>query len=88
MEYLEVSHHNKERQNMSAFDNIPDHISGVVMTEIADQLLEDWINNLLDEGEYYADKTIALMSGDNTFIQAFNEHYNLTPEDEDYINVR
>lgn len=88
MEYLEVSHHSKERQNMSAFDDIPEHISGAVMIEIADQLLDDYINNLLDEGQYYADKVIAEMSGDNTFIQAFNEHYKLTPEDEDYINVR
>ena len=37
--------------------------------DIAEQLLEDWINSNLDEGQYYADKQFAEMSGDE-FIQS------------------
>ena len=69
-----------------AFDNIPDMVRDAVMTDIADQLLEDWINNLLDEGQYFADLQIAHMSGDISFQRQFNEFYNLTPEDEDYFH--
>jgi hypothetical protein len=70
---------------MSAFEEIPQHIKDVVMTEIAEQLLDDWINNLLDEGQYFTDRNIAIMSGDSIFIEAFNSHYKLAPTDEGYI---
>jgi hypothetical protein len=69
-----------------AFDDIPDMVKAAVMTDIADQLLEDWINNLLDEGQYFADLNVASMSGDIEFQRRFNEFYNLTEKDEDYFH--
>ena len=69
-----------------AFDDIPDMVKEAVMTDIADHLLDQWINGLLDEGQYFADLNIASMSGDIAFQRAFNEHYNLTEKDEDYFH--
>ena len=72
---------------MSAFDNISDMAKDAVFTDIADHLLQQWIDSNLDEGEYFADKQIASMSGDPEFQKAFNEYYELTPEDEDYFEL-
>ena len=69
-----------------AFDNIPEHIKDAVFTDIADQLLDDWIQSNLDESVYHADLQIAYRSGDITFQRAFNEHYQLTEKDEDYFH--
>jgi hypothetical protein len=55
--------------------------------DIAEQLLEDWINSNLDEGQYYADKQFAEMSGDKFIQDEFNKFYNLTPIDEDYFEI-
>jgi hypothetical protein len=70
-----------------AFDDIPDMVKEAVMTDIADHLLDQWINGLLDEGQYFADLNVASMSGDIAFQKRFNEFYNLTPEDNDYFEV-
>ena len=70
-----------------AFDNIPDHVRDAVFTDIADQLLDDWINSNLDESQYFADLQIAYRSGDKYLRKQFNEFYNLTPEDNDYFEV-
>lgn len=72
---------------MSAFENVPQHLKDAVFTEIADTLLQQWIDSLADEGQYYLDHQIASMSGDESFIQAFNKFYELTPGDRDYIDV-
>lgn len=72
---------------MSAFENVPQHIKDSVFDEIANELLNNWITDILDEGQYYADMQIAMMSNDETMKQAFNLHYGLTKEDEDYLNV-
>jgi hypothetical protein len=53
--------------------------------DIAEQLLEDWINSNLDEGQYYADKQFAEMSGDEFIQSEFNKFYNLKEGDEDYL---
>jgi hypothetical protein len=58
-----------------------------VYQDIAEQLLEDWINNNLDEGQYYADKQFAEMSGDEFIQSEFNKFYNLTEIDEDYFEI-
>ena len=71
---------------MSAFDDINEMVKDAVFTDIADQLLDDWIQSNLDEGQYYADLQIAYRSGDIAFQQAFNKHYNLTEKDEDYFH--
>ena len=70
-----------------AFDDIPDMVKEAVMTDIADHLLDQWINGLLDEGQYFADLNVASMSGDPFLQDKFNKFYNLTPEHNDYFEV-
>jgi hypothetical protein len=53
--------------------------------DIAEQLLDDWINSNLNEGQYYADKQFAEMSGDKFVQSEFNKFYNLKEGDEDYL---
>ena len=71
----------------SAFDNIPDHVRDEVFSDIADQLLDDWINANLDESTYFADLQIAYRSSDPSLRKQFNEFYNLTPDNDDYFEV-
>ena len=70
-----------------AFDDLPDHVRDAVFTDIADQLLDDWIQSNLDESQYFADLQIAYRSGDPQVRDKFNKFYNLTPEDNDYFDV-
>ena len=56
-----------------------------VYSEIADQLLDDWINSNLNEGQYYADKQFAIMSGDKFIFEQFNKFYELKEGDDDYM---
>lgn len=72
---------------MSAFENIPQHVTDSVYRHIADQLLDDWFIHVGNEEEYYIDLRIAQMSDDVTFRKAFNEYYELSPGDVDYFNV-
>jgi len=53
--------------------------------DIAEQLLDDWINSNLNEGQYYADKQFAEMSGDRFIQDEFNKFYNIKEGDEDYL---
>ena len=70
-----------------AFDDVNLMVKDAIFSDIADQLLEDWINNLLDEGQYFADLQVASMSGDPFLQDKFNKFYNLTPEHDDYFEV-
>ena len=72
---------------MSAFDDLPHHIRDAVFTDIAEQLLQDWIDSNLDEGEYYCDLQVAYRSGDKDIRKRFNEYYNLTEADDDYFKI-
>ena len=55
------------------------------METIAAQLLEDWIYENLNEGQFYADWRIADMSDSNYLKSRFNQFYDLKPEDDYYI---
>jgi hypothetical protein len=48
-------------------------------------LFEDWNNSNLDEGTFYADWKIAELSNDNYLKGRFNQFYDLTPEDDEYL---
>ena len=69
----------------SFLEDVNQMVIDAVYQEIAEQLLEDWINNNLDEGQYYADKQFAEMSGDEFIYGEFNKFYNLKEGDEDYL---
>lgn len=69
----------------SFLDDENEMIVGAVLQEIADQVLEDWINNNLDEGEMYSDWRIAQLS-DEPYIKAqFNRYYKLSENDDYYL---
>jgi hypothetical protein len=70
-----------------AFDDLPDMVKDAVFSDIADQLLDDWIQSNLDEGQYYADLQIAYRSGDPMLQDKFNKFYNLTEKDDDYFGI-
>jgi hypothetical protein len=57
------------------------------MAEIGEQLVEDWINNNLDEGQLYSDYQIASMSSSNYLKDKFNKFYELIPEDQYYLEA-
>ena len=69
----------------SFLEDVNQMVIDAVYQDIAEQLLEDWINNNLDEGQYYADKQFAEMSGDEFIQGEFNKFYNLKEGDEDYL---
>ncbi len=42
----------------SFLEDVNQMVIDAVYQDIAEQLLDDWINNNLDEGQYYADKLL------------------------------
>jgi hypothetical protein len=73
---------------MSSFlENVNQMVIDAVYSEIADQLLDDWINSNLNEGQYYADKQFAIMSGDKFIFDEFNKFYELKEGDDDYLDI-
>ena len=71
----------------SFLENENQMLIDAIYSEIGEQLVEDWMNANLDEGQYYADLQVAYMSGDKYIQKKFNEFYNLTPDDNDYFKV-
>jgi hypothetical protein len=43
------------------------------------------MNANLDEGQYFADRRFAEMSGDSYIMGEFNKFYQLTEKDDDYL---
>lgn len=70
-----------------AYDDLNDMVRDAVFSDIADQLLQDWIDSNLDESQYFADMQIAQRSGDPMLQDKFNKFYNLTEEDNDYFRI-
>jgi hypothetical protein len=60
-------------------------IVAITYTEIGDHLFEQWHNSNLDEGTFWADYQIALMCDSNYLKGRFNQFYNLTPDEDEYI---
>ncbi len=69
----------------SFLEDVNQMVIDAVYQDIAEQLLDDWINSNLDEGQYYADKQFAERSGDEFIYGEFNKFYNLKEGDEDYL---
>jgi hypothetical protein len=55
------------------------------MSDIADHLLAQWLDSQLDEGTFYADYQIALITDDDSVQKDFNEYYELTKDDDEFI---
>ena len=71
----------------SFLDDENQMVIDAIMSEIADQLLDDWIQSNLDEGQLYADWQIADRCDSNYLKDRFNQFYELTPEDQYYVEV-
>jgi hypothetical protein len=69
----------------SFLDDENQMVVDAICTEIGEHLFEDWNNSNLDEGTFWADYQIALMSGNNYLKGRFNQFYDLTPEDDEYL---
>jgi hypothetical protein len=74
-----------ETDKPSFMDKYPVHIQDVIMSDIADHLLAQWLDSQLDEGTFYADYQIALMTDDDSVQKDFNEYYELTKDDDEFI---
>jgi len=70
---------------MSFLENENQMVIDAEMQEIAEQLLEDWVNSNLEEGDLYSDWRIADMSSSNYRKGRINQYYDLKPEDQYYI---
>ena len=71
----------------SFLDDENEMVVGAIISEIGEKLFEDWNDSNLDEGTFYADWQIAMLSDDNYLKGRFNKHYDLTPEDDEYLEV-
>lgn len=71
----------------SMFDDMAPHITAAVQSEIAEQLFDSWIGGHLDEGMFYADYQMALMTDDISVKKRFNEYWEVTPDDDEYLEV-
>jgi hypothetical protein len=70
---------------MSFLDNENQMVIDATLSEIGDQLVENWLQENLNEGQLYADYQVALMSDNNYLKGRFNQFYNLQPNDEYYL---
>lgn len=96
LEIVEMSDYNNLRDKMNAH-----HASGDAETsfmtsldkktrkllsdEMSMQFFDNWYQNNLDEGVFYADQKVAEMSNNASVRKAFNKRYDLTPDDPDYV---
>ena len=71
----------------SFLDNENQMLIDATLVEIGEQLVEDWINNNLDEGQLYSDYQIASMSSSNYLKDKFNKFYELVPDDQYYLET-
>jgi hypothetical protein len=72
---------------MTVFTGESEEVVDLLISEIANQLFDQWHESNLDEGIMYADWKICSMSDSNYFRRKFNEHYNIQPNDEFYLQV-
>ena len=71
----------------SFLDDENQMVVDAICTEIGEHLFEQWNSSNLDEGTFWADYQIALLSDSNYLKGRFNQFYDLTPEDEEYLEV-
>ena len=69
----------------SFMDNENQMVIDAVCQEIGEHLFNEWNESNLDEGILYADYQIALMCDSNYLKRRYNEHWELTPDEEFYV---
>ena len=71
--------------NTSFLENENQMLIDATLSEIGEELVEDWINSNLDEGQLYADWCSADRSGSNQLKGRFKQHLDLNPTDNYYL---
>jgi hypothetical protein len=79
------AHHREEGVDTSFMESLDEISRKRITDELSMQLFDDWYNNNLDEGNFYADEKVASMSGNAKVKDAFNKRYDLSPDDPDYV---
>ena len=72
----------------SFMDNENQMVIDAVCQEIGEHLFNEWNESNLDEGILYADYQIALMCDSNYLKRRYNEHWELTPDEEFYVEFK
>ena len=72
---------------MSMFDNESEGVVDVMCRQIADDLFDEWNDSNCNVGIMYADFRIVEWAGSDYMKQRFNQHYQLNPGDEYYLEV-
>jgi len=70
---------------MSFLENENEMVIDAIYHEIGEQLVQDWVNSNLDEGQLFADFRFAEMSDDNYIKGRFNLFYDLNVGDQYYL---
>ena len=68
----------------SFLEDVNQMVIDAVYQDIAEQLLDDWINSNLDEGEEYAEREFMAYASIE-LKQQYNEYYGYTEKDEFYL---
>lgn len=71
--------------DVSFLENENQMVIDMVLSEIGEKLFEDWHNSNLDEGLLYADWKIASICDDNYLKGRYNQHWELEPDEEFYV---
>ena len=70
---------------VSFMDNENQMVIDATLSEIADELLDSWMQSNLDEGLLYADWQIAMRCNSNYLKGRYNQHWELEPDEEFYV---
>ena len=71
--------------DVSFMENENQMVIDATLQEIGMQLFEQWHNSNLDEDLLYADWQIAMRCDSNYLKGRYNQHWELTPDDEFYV---
>jgi hypothetical protein len=67
--------------------NINQMVIDAEIQGISEHLFEEWMDSNFNEGNLYGDYRFAEMCDSKEIKQAFNQFYNLDPNDQYYIEV-
>ena len=74
-----------EDTNGSFLEDIPQHILDAEILDISERLFDDWMNNNLDDGQFWADYRFAEMSDSELIKDAFNKFYGISQGEDMYL---
>ena len=67
-------------------ETIPQNIMDSIISEIQDDLFDNWMNSLSDEGNEWLDYNFFMFADDDVKKQ-YNEYYGYTQDDEYYLPI-